>query len=565
MKNCEISDFVIIGGVATGPKAAASLARRLPNAKITLFEKGEYISYASCGLPYLASGDIESFEKLSITSYGVKRDAEFFKHSKGFDVVTGAVVTRINRDRKCITVKMANTGEEVEHGYNRLILATGGVSQKPAFSIAQSPLIRPFTRPEDALFFRTLAQQGKIAKAVIIGGGMIGCELAEAMRGLWDIETTLIEKESQLLPYALDPEMAAIVQREMNRNGTEILTQVSVKSIDIGSDGRPISHLCEGDKITSDIVFLCLGIRAEVSLAAECGLAIGKTGAIVVDEFMRTSDHDIFAGGDCVESYHQITKKKIYLPMGSIANRHGRVIAENLTGNWMEFPAVLGAFFMKSFDVNIGAVGLTEKAAVQNGCSPKSVWASFSDKPDYYPESKVITLKMTYCRHGGHLIPLGLQAVGTGDICRRIDVFSALLGKGSTIVDLLDFEHGYAPPYSEAVDPLQHLAAIAIAKERGLDIIGPDLACIESGINAIYLDVREAEESALEILPLPKIGQLINIPLNDLGDRLGELDRQSEIVVVCKRGPRAYQAAVILKNAGYNKVKIIGGGIQAML
>jgi rhodanese-related sulfurtransferase len=293
-------------------------------------------------------------------------------------------------------------------------------------------------------------------------------------------------------------------------------------------------------------------------------LAIGETGAIVVDEFLRTSDHDIFAGGDCVESYHQITKKKIYLPLGSIANRHGRVIAENLTGNWMEFPAVLGAFLMKSFDINVGAVGLSEKAAIDSGCVPTSVWGSFSDKPDYYPESKVFTMKMTYCRHGGHLIPLGLQAIGAGDVCRRIDVFSALLGKGSTIVDLLDFEHGYAPPYSEAVDPLQHLAAIAIAKERGLNIIGPDLACIEAGKNAIYLDVRETEEAALEILPLPKLGRLINIPLNDLGDHLAELDRQSEIVVICKRGPRAYQAAVILKNAGYNKVKIVGGGIQAM-
>jgi NADPH-dependent 2,4-dienoyl-CoA reductase/sulfur reductase-like enzyme/rhodanese-related sulfurtransferase len=563
MTNNQKSNFVIIGGVACGPKTAAVLARRLPNAKITLFEKGQTISYASCGLPYFASGDIDDFSQLNKTSYGVTRDAEFFRCSKGFDAVTNAEAIRIDRHRKSITVRMTKGGQEFEHGYDKLILATGGTPQKPPFAVAESPLIRSFTRPGDALYFRSIAQQGKIGRAVIIGGGMIGCELAEAMRGLWGIETTLVEKENQLLPYALDSEMAAIAQREMGRNGVDVMTGIGVVQVDIGKDGKPIVRLESGEMLSSDIVFLCLGVSPNVSLARECGLAIGETGSIEVDSFMRTSDPDIFAGGDCVESVHQITKRKIYLPMGSIANRHGRAIAENLAGNPAEFPGVLGSFLLKAFDINVGSVGLSERAAKENGLEPKSVWGTFADKPDYYPESKVMTIKMTYYQRNDNLIPLGIQALGKGDVSRTIDVSSVFLQKESTVRDLFDYEHGYAPPYSEALDPLHYLAGIAIAQSMGLTVLSPDIEAISADNSRIWLDVREIEEAESEKWPLPKSGELINIPLGDLVNCLNKLDRSRNIIVICKRGPRAYQASIILKKAGFEKVSMVGGGIQA--
>ncbi len=563
MRNNQKSDFVIIGGVACGPKTAAVLARRLPNVQITLFEKGETISYASCGLPYFASGDIDDFSQLNKTSYGVARNAEFFRCSKGFDVIINAEVIKIDRRQKSITVRMTKDGQEFEHGYDKLILATGGIPQKPPFAVAESPLIRSFTLPDDALYFRSMAQQGKIGQAVIIGGGMIGCELAEAMRGLWGIETTLIEKENHLLPYALDSEMAAVAQREMQKNGVNVKTGIGVTRVDLGSDGKPIVELENGEKMSSDMVFLCLGVSPGVSLAKECGLAIGETGAIEVDSSMRTSDPDIYAGGDCVESVHQITKRKIYLPMGSIANRHGRVIAENLAGNPAEFPGVLGAFLLKAFEINVASVGLSERAAKEYGLEPKSVWGTFADKPDYYPESRVMTIKMTYHQQNDKLIPLGIQAVSKGDVSRTIDVFSVFLQKESTVQDLFGYEHGYAPPYSEALDPLHHLAGMAISQCNGLKILNPDIESISANKSPIWLDVREIEEAESEKWPLPKSGEMINIPLGDLVNCLNKLDRSRDIIVICKRGPRAYQASIILKKAGFEKVSIVGGGIQA--
>jgi NADPH-dependent 2,4-dienoyl-CoA reductase/sulfur reductase-like enzyme/rhodanese-related sulfurtransferase len=563
MKDNERSDFVIVGGVACGPKTAAVLARRLPDAKITLFEKGESISYAACGLPYFASGDIDDLNQLNKTSYGVTRDIEFFRCSKGFEVVTNAEVTKIDRRRKTVTVKMTKDGVEFGHGYNRLILATGGAPKKPPFPVAQSPFICSFARPDDALFFRSMAQQGKIGQAVIIGGGMIGCELAEAMRSLWGIETILIEKENQLLPYALDSEMAAIAQREMQRNDVRVITGTGVARVDIDSSGKPTVQLQGGEQLSSDIVFLCLGISPEVSLAGGCGLAIGQTGAIAVDSFMRTSDPDIYAGGDCVESVHQITKRNIYLPMGSIANRHGRLIAENMAGNPTEFPGVLGAFLLKAFEINVASVGLSERAAKESDIESNSVWGTFADKPDYYPESKIVAVKMTYYQRDDKLAPLGIQAVGKGDVSRIVDVFSVFLQKESTIRDLLDYEHGYAPPYSEALDPLHHLAGMAIAQGKGLKMLSPKVASTSAVDSPIWLDVREIEEAESEKWPLPKSGELINIPLGDLLNSLGKLDRAKDIIVICKRGPRAYQASIILKKAGIKKVSIVGGGIQA--
>jgi len=415
----ERSDFVIIGGVAAGPKTAAVLARRLPDARITVFQKEKNISYGTCGLPYFASGDINSFEELTQTSYGVARTPDFFKNTKGFDVEVQAEVTSINRQAKTITVRLLETGETIEHGYGKLVIATGANPNRPPFPVADSPKIRPFTRPDDAINFRQMAQTGQIGSAVVIGGGFIGCEVAEAAGGLWGIGVILIEKENQLLPYVLDPEMARIVEREMLRQDIKLMTGCLVEKIEVNDDGNPVVKIKDQADISADYVFLCLGVKPEITLAKDCGLEIGQTGGIAVNKYLQTSDPDIYAGGDCVESDNLITGDKIFMPMGSLANRHGRVIAENLAGNKTKFSGVIGAFLVKAFDVNVGSVGLSEQAAAKAGFNVDTVWASFPDKPDYYPEYKTFITKMVY--ENNKL--LGLQAVGKGDICRRIDVF----------------------------------------------------------------------------------------------------------------------------------------------
>jgi len=555
--------IVIVGGKATGSKAGAILARRLPEAEITLYQKEHYHSYSSCGLPYFASGDIGSFEQLTVTPYGVSKGPEFYKNSKGFTVVPGALITEINRRDKSISGKLLEGNEDFEAPYDKLVLATGSLPNKPAFPVADSPRIRHFVMPEDAVHFRKLAEGGKIGKVVIIGGGYVGCEMTEAMVGMWGIEATIVEKENQLLPYALDFEMSRIVERELSRQGVNVLTGSVVKGIEVDDQGNPVVHIQNREEIAADYVFLCIGVSPNIGLAENCGLEIGETGAIRVNDRMQTSDGDIYAGGDCVESFNLVTKSSIYIPMGSLANRHARIIAENIAGKETVFPGVTGTFLIKIFDLNVGAVGISSGEARKHGMAAKEVWGTFVDKPDYYPEPKRFTLKMIYSGENNRL--LGLQAVGMGDICRRVDVFSEFLRRGSRVEDLFYLEHGYAPPYSEPLDPLSEMAGIAGAQKRGVSFLN---FAEEIDSEAFFLDTREESEAVGLPWPLPKEapeGGYLNIPLNDVRNNLDKLDRGRKIVIICSRGARSYQAALMLKKAGFNDVHVLGGGTLAAL
>ena len=557
------SQIVIVGGVACGPKSAAALARRLGDARIVLFQRDEHVSFATCGMPYFASGDVDSLAELTKTQYGRVRDVSFFEKSKNVTMITGAEVTEIDRGTKQVKVRRVADGSTFVHGYETLVLATGATPNKAPFEIPESDRVRPFTRPSDAAHFRQLAQTGQVGRVVIIGGGFIGCELAEAAAGLWGMETVLIEKEPQLLPYVLDPEMAYMASREMEHQDVRVLTGEAVERVTADGDNLFV-HVAGRDPFETDYVFLCLGVTPNVSLAEECGLATGESGGIAVDRHMATSDPNIYAGGDCVESEHLLTGKKLVLPMGSLANRHGRVIAENIAGHESRFPGVLGAFLVKVFDLNVGSVGLSEQAAHAAGLTATSVWASFPDKPDYYPESTTITLKMVYNHETLELY--GLQAAGLGDVCRRVDVFSSFLQRRASVEDLLDFEHGYAPPYSEALDPLFHLASLAIAARRGLDVVSPSTVLqYDGGNDTTWLDVREPVETEALPWPIPEnSGPLVKIPLDDLRSRLGELDKNRRIMILCARGPRSFQAAATLRHAGFENVHLVGGGITAL-
>ncbi len=554
------SDVIIIGGVAAGPKTGAALARRAPNLSIVLFQRESYISYGSCGLPYFASGDIPTFMELTRTSYGVERSPDFFRDTKGFDVVTGAEVVSIDRSAKTVKVRETATGAIHTHGYGTLVIATGAHPTTPPFTVAESPLIRFFTRPDDALSFRKLAERGGIGSLVIIGGGYIGCELAEAAT-VWGFDTTLIERESQLLSGGFDYEIAAHARRELESGGINIRTDSTVQKISL-VDGRPLVELAD-TSVGADYVIVCLGVSPESGLARDCGLEIGERGGILVDEHLRTSDKDIYAGGDCVEVINILTGGRSYFPLGSLANRHGRVIAENIAGNRARFTGALGAALVKVCNINMGCVGLSETQAIASGISCECVWGGFADKPDYYPESKEIVLKMIYRPDDGRL--LGLQAAGAGDICRRIDVFSSMLQHGARIDDLLEFEHGYAPPYSEALDPLHHLASLARARARGLRMLPP---CVVSsryerivGGRFIWLDIRESEHFAANKPVVYAEGNYVHIPLNDLRARIGELDKNNVYVIMCGRGSRSYQAWSILHAAGFTRAYVAGAGL----
>ncbi len=556
------SDVVIVGGVAAGPKTGAVLARRNPSLSIVLFQKDHYISYGSCGLPYFASGEVSVFSSLTKTSYGVERTPEFFRNTKGFDVVTDAEVIAINPDNKTVTVKSCKDESIHVHGYSNLVIATGARPKVPPFPVPQSPVVRYFTKPEDAIDFRRLSEKGRIGSLAIVGGGYIGCEMAEAAT-VWGFDTTLIEREPQVLPGGFDPEMALHAQRELERNGIRVLTGAAVKEITLRNE-KPVIQVDTAGEIEVDYVILSLGVVPESELARRCGLALGEREGILVDEKMRTSDPAIYAGGDCVEQINGITGKRSFLPLGSLANRHGRVIAENIAGGAAVFRGVLGAALVKVCDKNMGCVGLTEKAARNEGISVQCVWGGFGDRPDYYPDAKGMVLKMVYDGTSGRL--LGLQAAGEGDILRRIDVFSAMLRRNGVVDDLIDLEHGYAPPYSEAMDPLHHLASMAQAKKRGLSMLPPCSASsgypgLMGAAGMVWLDVRENHQFSETKIPQYGSEKVIQIPLNMLRGRLGELDRDCEYVIMCGYGARAYQAWSILCNAGFKKIHVAGAGI----
>ena len=555
------SDFVIIGGVACGPKTAATLKRRLPEASVTLFQKEEFMSYASCGMPWLASGDLMGHEALLMTQYGTIRDPEFFEHTKHFKAVTNAEVTAIDRTNKHITVRLKD-GKMVDHGYGKLVLATGAVPRALPCPVCDSDRVSHFHALEDAIRFRGFAERGEVSEAVIIGGGLIGLELCEALGAMWGIDQTLIEKEPQLLPYVLDPEMSAIVEKHLRDQGVKVRTSMSVAEI-IEKNGRPTVVLGNDHEIETDYVFICVGVDPNATLAYQAGLEIGATGGIAVDEHMQTSDPDIYAGGDCVESVNRLTDARFYIPMGSLANRHGRVIAENLAGNDVTYNGALGAFVVKVFDLNVGTVGISQRVADQHVNETAAVWGTYPDKPDYYPDHKLMTLKMTYNPETEHL--LGLQAVGEGDICRRVDVFSSFLQRNTKINNLFSFEHCYSPPFSEALDPLHHLAAQAKAQLNGVRFESP-MATHLCKPGTIWLDVREPDEASAA--PIPDNGcpdrRVVKIPLHHLADSLDELDKEDAVKIFCARGVRSYQAALVLKNAGFKNISVVGGGLHAL-
>jgi NADPH-dependent 2,4-dienoyl-CoA reductase/sulfur reductase-like enzyme/rhodanese-related sulfurtransferase len=549
------SDIVIIGGVACGCKTAASLARKMPQAKITLFQKEKYLSYATCGLPYLAGGDVENFQQLISTPYNVVRDENYFANSKGVKAMTETEVLSIDRENKSVEIKDLKSGEIKTHGYNKLVLATGArPNGLPLDDLPETSRISTFTRPDDAFKFRQMAQSGQIGSAIIIGGGYIGCKVAEACASLWGIEATLIEKENQVFPWSLDFEMARKAEKEMKTKGVDVNTGKTVTKVEGNDENGIMVTLDDSTIFKADCLYICSGLKANTELAVKAKLEVGTTGGLLVNEYMQTSDPDIYAGGDCVEQKHRVSGQPVYISMGSLANRHGIIIADHISGGSLAWPGTLGTFMVRVFDLNAGSVGLSQAAAEKAGLDVIAVWGTFADKPDYYPESNLMSLKMIVNKKDNSLV--GFQGVGPGDVARLVDVFSVYMQNGCKLEDILHFEHGYAPQYSEAISPLHHLASLAGTIEQGFEQLNPANLPPKDD-DTFFLDVREGFE--IEAMPFPA-ENVVNIPLNDLKANLDKLDKNKRILIICSRGPRAYQAAHFLKNAGFERFAYFGGG-----
>ena len=549
---------VVVGGLAAGPKAAAKIKRLDPEAEVIILEKGRYLSFGTCGFPYFIEREVKDITDLMKTSTGVVRDRVFFKEVKDIDARTQSLVVGIDRDNKKVKVKDLVSGDTYDLEYDYLVLATGA---RPASLPVEGMHFRNIflaRTPEDAITIDRFLEEHPGVEAVVVGGGAIGLEMAEALT-LRGAKVTVVEAFPRLLP-PFEPEISLIVQSHLEEKGVRVLTGTKVVKFEDDGEGYVSAVVTDKGRIPAKMVLVAVGVRPNVELAKECGLKIGETGAIWVNESMQTSDPYIYAVGDCAETVNMITGERVFVPLGSSANKQGRVAAINICGGNAVFPGVVGTLILKVFDLTVARTGLSMDKAAQAGFVPERVIISGPDKPEFMPAAKPIILELIADKKTGRV--LGVQAVGYGDVNKRIDVAATLLYFKATIWDVMGVDLAYAPPYAPAVD---NIAKAAWAMENKLQGMMEGITSVElkkmmdEGRELVILDVRAPWECKELNLP----GEVINIPLGQLRRRLDEVPRDREMVILCKSGTRGYEAYCILKAAGFENIKVLEGGLIA--
>jgi NADPH-dependent 2,4-dienoyl-CoA reductase/sulfur reductase-like enzyme/rhodanese-related sulfurtransferase len=545
--------IVIVGGVAGGASAAAKARRCSEDAEIIMFEKGPEIAYANCGLPYYLSGVIDDRENLLIVTE--KR----FRRRFHVDVRTNREVIKIDRARKALLVRNRETGGIEEEIYDRLILSPGSTPVIPPLPGVDLPFVFTFKTLEDTDRVYQYVEARRPQEAVIVGGGLIGMEVMENL-GLKGLKVSIVEKLDQILPF-LDWDMAELVRQHAEERGVKFYLSQGLQVIE-SRNGSGLVHTEVGQTLKADLVILSLGIRPNVALAREAGLEIGQTGGIKVNEFMQTSDPDILAAGDCVESVHRVTGKPVLTPMGSAANKQGRAAGANALGREIPVKGFVGTVILKVFDLTIAKTGLSEAEARREGLDPLVTFIHPGHIAGYYPGSKPLHMKTIADRTSGRL--LGGQVIGEEGVDKRIDVLATAIYHEMNVQELLQLDLAYAPPYSAARDPVVIAGAVGQNFFEGdwVPITPTELkAKIEREEELNLVDVRSKGECLQEgIIP-----GAIHIPLDRLRDEADQLSKDRETVVYCATGLRSYLAARILMQKGFTQVKNLTGGTVSWL
>lgn len=552
--------ILIIGGVAAGCKAASRIKRLDAEADITILEKGSIVSYGGCGLPYFISDVIKDEKALMSTALGVVRDANYFKNVKGVTVHINTCAEEIDRQKKVVRAVHSPTGERKEFAYDKLILAVGGEPVIPPIEGVHLGGIYSLRTIEDGVNIKKHLAEKSVKKTVIVGSGLIGMEMAEAFhaRGM---EVTVVEMLDWIMPAVLDQDMGLVCERYLSQKRIAVHTGEKVLRCLGTKDGMVKQVITDKRELPADLVLLAVGVRPNVDLAKRAGLAIGATGAIQVNEYLQTSDPDIYAGGDCVENIHLISGKKIYAPLGSTANKHGRCIADHITGYGTPFPGVLGTAICKVLDYTIARTGLSEIEARSSGLDVKTVICPGSDRPHYYPGTAAIIIKLIADKKSGRL--LGSQIIGPGDVAKRIEIVITALSSQTTVGDIAALDLAYAPPYSAALDNIITAAHVMINKFNGIAKGISPLRVkekLDRGDDCILLDVRSPQEYAARRIDHPSV---ISIPLGTLRAECQKLSKEKEIIAYCQVSLRGYEAQRILNAAGFTRVLFMDGGILA--
>ena len=539
--------LVVIGGVAGGATAAARARRVDEYADITVIERGPYVSYANCGLPYFISRDIENRESLLLET------------PEGFDARYGvrALVNTeaVEIDRVGRRVRIRDAGGESWLDYDRLILAQGGNPITPPFPGSDAPHVFTLWNVPDMDRLHKYIGERTPKTAVIVGGGFIGLEMAEAFtkRG---IATTVVELLPTLMAL-MDPEFGRLIEREFERHGLAVITGAGVAAVH--GDTRTVS-LTDGQQVPAELVLLSVGVRPELTLAVQAGLTIGVSGGLLVDDHLRTSDENIFAAGDMVEVEHRVSGRRVRMPLAGPANRQGRIAASNALGVVLEYGGALGTSAVKILDATAAMTGLSERAAREAGFDVGIAIVHMGHHAGYYPGARPLTLKLVYDRADARL--LGAQAFGYEGVEKRIDVLAMALHGRMTLHDLAKVDLAYAPPFSSANDPINVAAFVAENDWSGFSplVTASQLAReLASPTPPLVLDVRTATEFADGHL-----AGALHVPVDDLRDSLDRVPRDRRIVVHCKSGFRGHLATRILKQHGYADVANVTGGWVSM-
>ncbi|MDR5587474.1 CoA-disulfide reductase [Clostridium aquiflavi] len=534
---------IIVGGVAGGASTAARLRRLDENLDIIMFEKGEYISFANCGLPYYIGGTINDREKLIVQT------VEEMSKKFNLDIRNLSEVIKIDKENKKVSIKDYKSNEVYEEDYDILVLSPGASPLKPKISgIDKCDNLFTLRNIPDTDKIKEFVDNKNPKKAVVIGGGFIGLEMAENLKER-GIDVTLVEASDQVMA-PIDIEMASIVHDHLIDKNVELILKDGVESFE--DEGKKIV-LKSGRKINTDMIILSIGVKPETRIAKEAGIELNERGAIVVDKHMKTSDLNIFALGDAIEVMDFVNKKPTMIPLAWPANRQGRLVANNIIGKNEEYKGSLGSSVAKVFDYTVAATGNNEKTLKRLGIDYKAIHIHPGSNAGYYPGSFPIAIKMLFDPKDGKIF--GAQAVGMSGVEKRIDILATAIKGNFSVFDLQDIEVCYAPPYNSAKDPVNMLGYYAANIIEGIvDTIQWDEIDNIDKSNSIILDVREEFE-----LVTGKFDNSINIPLGDLRNRLNEMPKDKHIYVTCQVGLRGYVACRILKQHGINCTNIDGG------
>jgi len=556
---------VIIGAVALGPKAACRFKRLEPDSEVIMIDENEIISYGGCGIPYYVSGDVSEAKELQSTTFHMIRDEFFFREAKGVQVRTRTRALSIDPSAKQVLVLDLEKNHKYLLHYDKLVLSTGSRPWKPRLPGVNLPGVYAISGLEEAMQLKEQISMGSVGKAVIVGAGLIGLEMSEALTDLWGIETSVVEIAPQVLPGFVSPDMARMAQNILEANNVLLYTGEQVLEIQ-GSE--KVQRVKTSQRVLeADMVILAAGVRPNSELAREAGLEISPHGAIVVDKQMRTSDKNIFAGGDCVQIENLVTGRPGYFPMGSMANRQGRVIGTNLAGGADEFPGAAGSFVVKIFDHALAGTGLSPETARKEGFHAFSAYVAQYDKSHFYPEKDLLYLELVVEHRTGRI--LGLQGLSTGgdSLKGRIDAVAAILPSKPATMDLSNLEVAYSPPFGSAMDALNNLGHVAenmlLGRNRG---IGPgEFAGIwqeRDKRDVVVMDCRGMDNAYPLVEKYPEKWQ--HVQSETLEANLDKVPRAGTLILVCNNGGRSYEAQLKLAKIGITSTLNLHGGM-AML